>query len=434
MQVVHIPSFFMSQKLDSSGAPRLVLIHSIGTNISAIQIALETAGFQVKTARDNPQEILNVLQAYPFDVMLWMASDSGRHALTSLRDIKCVCPALSCLLVVEKEAVQVAISAIRAGIDHYCKKPASLERLVKTCCELVSRKQEKHPEVFLKDFYQKVKTLASSHDPVLIYGEPGTECEWMAHFIHRHSSTCQQPFDTIALPDNGVETHMIHWFGKEAGACHQPGSLETAKSLYWADGYTLPDKIQHMLAEAFTKKSMCRVGSAQAVPIRARLFVTLRQDPLLAVAQGWIAKEFWNCLRNQVLYVPPLRERPIHTLLWAQQFLEEFGKLYTKSVQFFSAEVEQTFLQHSWPGNVDEVKAVVEYSVLQSKGKQLDVRALPAWFASRFAQNTDLSLLRSEKKLVFKAMDVHRGNKSAAAHALGISRRTLYSKLKAFGL
>jgi DNA-binding NtrC family response regulator/Tfp pilus assembly protein PilZ len=281
--------------------------------------------------------------------------------------------------------------------------------------------------------------LARHPAAVLIVGETGTGKELIARLIHSHSLRCNQPWIDVncaAIPEHLVESEL---FGYEKGAFSgadsmKPGFFELADkgTLFLDEIGDLDLKVQAKLLRVLDGVPYYRLGGSKKVSVDVRVVAATNSDLEEAVNTGRFRGDLYHRLAQFELDVPPLRERPEDLLGIAEQTLHEH---YPDS--HLSADAEAALLKYSWPGNARELRNVIFRAVMQTNDPAVEMTAadleipgltLPADVPA--ALSGDLSQV--ERQMIMQALEKSDGNQGQAAQALGISRRTLLRKLKAY--
>ena len=296
--------------------------------------------------------------------------------------------------------------------------------------------------VIRSPFLQRVMKLAEkvARHPaaVLIVGETGTGKEMIARSIHDHSLRCNNPWVDVncaAIPEHLVESEL---FGYEKGAfsgadAMKPGFFEMANkgTLFLDEIGDLDLKIQVKLLRALDGVPYYRLGGSKKVSVDVRVVAATNHDLEELVRAGRFRSDLYHRLAQFKLEVPPLRERPEDVLGIAEQVLHQH---YPASR--FSRDAVDALLSYAWPGNVRELKNVVFGAVLQAKDAHLEITAsdlrFPDWVSASRHSHPEADLDQVEKMAILQALEKSGGNQGRAAEALGISRRTLIRKLKAY--
>jgi len=290
--------------------------------------------------------------------------------------------------------------------------------------------------------YKLIEDVAPTDATVLIQGESGTGKELVARAIHKQSLRRDKPFVVIncsAYPTTLLESEL---FGHEKGAF--TGAIrQKAGRFEQADGGTVfLDEIGEISATAQIKllrilqsQKFERLGGEQTLSVNLRVLAATNKDLLTEVKRANFREDLFYRLNVIPIQMPPLRTRGNDIPLLARYFLRHFASEQETLAQRFSSEAMRSLLDYSWPGNVRELENSIEHAAVLAKGKFIEVSDLPA--ALLQAQTggparSKRSIVENERKLLLDVLDECDWNKKAAAHQLGISRSTLYDKLKKY--
>jgi len=291
----------------------------------------------------------------------------------------------------------------------------------------------------LRRVMKLAEKLARHPAAVLIVGETGTGKEMIARLIHNQSLRCNQPWVDVncaAIPEHLVESEL---FGYEKGAfsgaeAMKPGFFELADkgTLFLDEIGDLDLKVQAKLLRVLDGVPYYRLGGSKKVNVNVRVVAATNRDLEEAAHAGAFRSDLYHRLAQFKLEVPPLRERPEDLLGIAEQTLHEH---YPDSS--LTKDAEASLLRYNWPGNARELRNVVFGAVMQGKdpakrlnADDLEIPSAPAPAVSAAPLSGDLSQV--ERQMIMQALEKTRGNQGQAALALGISRRTLLRKLKAY--
>ncbi len=306
---------------------------------------------------------------------------------------------------------------------------------------------------------QSAKKVAQTDATVLLYGESGVGKELFAQAIHQSSRRREKPFIAIncaAIPAALFESEL---FGYQGGAFTgaerkgKPGKLELAHggTLFLDEVGELPLELQVKLLRALQERQFYRIGGTEPITVNTRIIAATNRNLEQMVAEGKFREDLYYRLNVFSLEIPPLRERKEDIPGLVQIFLQEYSVTHEHPVPRISSEVMQALLDYSWPGNIRQLRNVMErLSILQEGGVifyehlPLSIKThMPASLTvSRAMYANDHSLdapfavydEAQEKKRIISALDRTYGNKKAAAQLLGISRGTLYNKLRKYGI
>jgi DNA-binding NtrC family response regulator len=315
----------------------------------------------------------------------------------------------------------------------------------------------------MKTLYEDLSRVAVGDISVLILGETGSGKEIVAREVHRRSKRSQGPFVAIncaALPENLLESEL---FGHEKGAFtgaaqQQKGLLETAdKGTVFLDELgEIPLPVQVKLLRAIEEKKILRIGSRTERAIDVRFVAATNRDLETAIDAGGFRSDLYYRLSGFVLNLPPLRERRAEILPLARKFLEGASRSLDRPVPKISIDAEEALETYAWPGNVRELRNVMERAALLSGDTVLERRHLPSRVgegrtsqvhgvmepqsaAAPAAMASGDATLRAgvaaaEREKIIEALAQCAGNQTQAAALLGISRRTLVSRLSEYAL
>lgn len=298
------------------------------------------------------------------------------------------------------------------------------------------------------EVFQRIIDAASADVPVLITGETGTGKDLVAGAIHNRSRRRDKPF--IAVNTGAMATELIasELFGHEKGAytgaiAARKGTFELANggTIFLDEISTMDEKCQVFLLRILESKTFRRVGGEKDIRVDVRVIGATNEDLEAAVKNNKFREDLYFRFDVFRINLPPLRDRPGGIKVLSQHFLEQFGQMYHKHLQTVSADALRYLESYSWPGNVRELKNVIQRAVLVAKGSELGSDLLPARIrdAGESDRNSLLASLpihvgmtleAAEKEFLAMTLSSVAGNKTRAASILGISRRTLYDKLK----
>src|SRR5262245_21193097 len=283
---------------------------------------------------------------------------------------------------------------------------------------------------------------AKSRATILIQGESGTGKDLLAEFIHFAGATSTQPFvkiDCAALPPELIESEL---FGYERGAFtgateRKPGRLELA-----GGGTLVLDEIaalglasQAKLLRVLEDRRFQRLGGFQNIEVRARILALTNVDLQAAVAQKSFREDLFFRLNVVPLIIPPLRERPKDIVPLAEHLLEKLCQIHHRPSRKLSPTAEKALESYEFPGNVRELRNLLERAVISGHSPVIDLEELPVHVRQKMiAGEKKPTLEQVEREYIAEVLNYTRGKKSKAAQILGISRKTLLEKRKRYGL
>ncbi|MDT0620402.1 sigma-54-dependent transcriptional regulator [Croceitalea vernalis] len=435
--------------------------------LSALEILLQ---FEYKSVQTlfNPNQISSFPNLKEIDIVLLDMNfsagvNTGNEGLFWLNEIKKKSPNTSVIMMTAYGAVDLAVKALKQGASDFILKPWNNERLlttVKSAYELRMSKLEinklKKKESNLKQFINDdknhiignsraltevlnlVRKVAKTDVNVLITGENGTGKELIARELHRLSRRKEEVFinvDMGSISDNLFESELFgHIKGSFTDAKEdRAGKFEAAHqgSLFLDEMGNLSLQTQAKLLSAIQNKSIVRVGSNKQIDVDIRLICATNCNLDKMVTDGLFREDLLYRINTIHIEVPPLREREGDILILSDFFLKQFAHKYDKPSLKINNLAQEKLIEYQWPGNIRELQHTMERAVILSEGNVLK----PTDFLlhskpTQSFENELTTLDEMEYHMISKALELYDGNYSAAADQLGVSRQTLYNKMK----
>jgi len=298
----------------------------------------------------------------------------------------------------------------------------------------------------MQEVFQRILEAASEDISVFITGETGTGKDMVASAIHKRSRRKNGPYiavNTGAMPSELIASEL---FGHEKGA--YTGAVETSKgcfeeahggTIFLDEISTISEKAQISLLRVLETKTVRRVRGEKDICVDVRVIAATNENLEEAVRQKKFREDLFYRLDVFHIHVPSLRERPGGVTLLTNHFVPHFNAVYKKKVRAVAPETWRCLRSYSWPGNIRELKNVIQRAVLMAQGEELTADLLPLRIRAavetnatdkRFPIHTGMTLDAVEKEFILMTLTSTKGNKKEAAQTLGISRRSLYDKLK----
>jgi DNA-binding NtrC family response regulator len=315
----------------------------------------------------------------------------------------------------------------------------------------------------MKLLFEQIKKVAMSNASVLIRGETGTGKELVARALHRASHRANGPFRAINCATLTPDLLASELFGHVKGAF--TGAISDRQGLFYLANHgtlfldeiaELPLELQARLLRVIEEREFIPVGGTQAISVDVRLLCATHRSLRAEVEAKRFREDLMYRIRVIPLYLPPLRERGQDLLLLAHHFLTLFQRVNDRSIEQISPAALQALLNHPWEGNIRELKNVVEYMIVMGNGTSIELADLPPEFqgidpyfthqaiitdtstaSSLNPMSTVLSegfLAQQEKQRIISALSQENGHRHRVAQALGISRATLWRKMKEHGI
>ncbi|MFH6603426.1 sigma-54-dependent transcriptional regulator [Maribacter algicola] len=449
---------------------KILVIDDNKSVLSALEILLQ---FEYKTVKTifNPNQITSFPNLVDFDIVMLDMNfsagvNTGNEGLFWLREIQKKSPQTSVVMMTAYGAVDLAVKALKEGAADFVLKPWNNDKLlatVKSAYELRKSRKEintlKQKENNLKQVINQGKNhiignskaldavlklvgkVAKTDVNVLVTGENGTGKELIARELHGLSVRKNEVFiavDMGSISENLFESEL---FGHLKGAFtdakeDRAGKFEAANggTLFLDEIGNLSLQTQAKLLSAIQNKAVVRVGSNKSIPVDIRLICATNENLDKMVTDGLFREDLLYRINTISVEVPPLRERENDILVLADFYLNKFSHKYGKPGLKINQAAQEKLMAYQWPGNVRELLHTIERAVILSEGnvlKSTDFMLNTKYMPS--AEKNMITLEEMEAQMISNALDQNDGNYSAAAEQLGISRQTLYNKIKKKG-
>jgi DNA-binding NtrC family response regulator len=417
-------------------------------------------GYRVDTA-DEATSALKKLQENPWDIILLDIKMPGMDGIELQNRIKQIDKNIVTIIITAYASVDTAIQALKDGAFDYVTKPIDpddLSRLIRNAIEkrrLVTENTQLRQQIeelllpdevvgespAMKKVMEMVNTVAKTDSTVMILGESGTGKELIARAIHSRSSRRYFPIITIncgAYPEGLLESELFgHEKGSFTGAMYQrKGKLEMADkgTLFLDEIGNISEKMQMDLLRVIETKKFTRLGGDKTIDVDFRVISATNKDLEKAIKEETFREDLYYRLNVFSIVLPPLRERKGDIPLIAKYFLTKYAQSMNKNVTDFSPQALEMFTVYDWPGNIREVRNVVERAMVVAKGTQIQVDDLSFPFLTPSIPSEGESLEDVEKRQIEKVLNQTKGNIAQAAEILKISRLTIYNKIEKYHL
>lgn len=422
---------------------------------------LEKEGYTVDTFSTG-EEFLKQLDSVQYDLVFLDVLLPGIGGMEILEHVKLKQPGCEVIIITGYASIDHAVEAIKKGAFHYVSKPFRLEEIVNLARrvfeqqslrwenrELRSRVEslDGWGEIIgmsppMKEVFRLIRKVAPLDCNVLIQGESGTGKELVARLIHKESPRRDRPFMAFNCGGFAEELIASELFGYERGAftgavATKIGILETANrgTVFMDEIGDMPLSMQGKLLRVIQEKTIMRVGGSRSIQLDVRFIAATNKDLKKAVTDGEFREDLYFRLNVVQINLPPLRERKEDIPLLIQHFVTKFGYKFGKKINSISPEARNVLLHYSYPGNVRELSNIVERSVALAESDVITLQDLPPDLQEYgISADRQLSSLEDvEKAHIRKVLSFTNYKLTKAAQILGLSRTTLWRKLKRYG-
>jgi len=416
-------------------------------------------GYDISTAEDATKGLRILEDENPAVVIVDLIMP-GIDGIEFLRRAKESKPDIEVVVMTAYASIATAIAAIKEGAYDYIEKPFSPDKITLILEKLVNHRklieenlslQEKLDErdkiddivtrsPKMKQIIELTRVVANSNASVLITGESGTGKELVARAIHSNSPRSKRAFVAVscaALPESLLESEL---FGHEKGAftgavTRRKGKIELAHNgtLFLDEIGEMSPNIQVHLLRVLEEREFTRVGGNELIKVDVRLVSATNRDLQAALRDNEFREDLYYRLNVVTIALPPLRERAEDILLLAEYFLKKFAIENMKRVTGFSKEVTEFLFKYPWPGNVRELENTIERAVILAQEEEIQLKDLLQKNSPLVVSTpANYTLREVENRHIREVLEDTGGNFSHAAKMLGISRVTLYNKVKKY--
>jgi two-component system response regulator AtoC len=450
--------------------PRVLVVDDDRNTRDGLQRALRR-NYNVLLA-ESGDRALEILSTEDVDILLSDVRMPGMDGVTLLQRARAGHPGLISILLTAYGNVEIAVEAMKAGAYDFLMKPVNLDHL-DLLLQRAIRSRDMEAEntqlreqldnkfgmenivgnsAVMHELFDTIRQASPTQATVLVQGESGTGKELVAHAIHRLSTRSKGPFVAVhcaALSANLLESEL---FGHEKGAF--TGAASQRKGRFeMADGGTLfldeiseiDASVQVKLLRVLEERCFERVGGDRRVEVDIRLVAATNRDLKQLVAEGKFREDLFFRLDVVNVTLPPLRDRIDDVPMLCSHFISEFAEKNGKPVEGITPDAVNQLMAYRWPGNVRELRNTIEKMVVLSRSDRLTARDIPPNIKNEARRDggvgvtsrgvavaPESSLADAEKAMIYAAIKQQGGNRTKAAEALGISRRTLHRKLRQY--
>jgi two-component system, NtrC family, nitrogen regulation response regulator NtrX len=429
---------------------------------------LTDEGFEVQCESSGAAALERIKETIPDLVLLdiWMPGVDGIETLVKIKEAH---PTLQVIMMSGHGTIETAVKATKLGAYDFIEKPLSLDKILLSVNNALQyyqleeeitlfREKEKSRHTItgesklIRDLKEQIKIVAPTDAWVLITGENGTGKELVAHAIHGISRRSRKPMIEVncaAIPEELIESEL---FGHEKGAFTGAASMKKGKFDLANEGTLFLDEIGDMSLKAQSKtlrilqeQKFERVGGSKTIRVDVRVIAATNKHLENEIEKGRFRDDLYYRLNVVPLKVPPLRERLEDIPDLVNSFLKDIHLRAGLAEKRISDEVIDALKKYHWPGNIRELKNLVERLAIMSRGKIITLKDMPMSFGQESTTKDESGPFMNigsfkeakaqfEKAFIIRKLQEFNGNISQTAEAIGVERSNLHKKIKAYGL
>lgn len=439
-------------------AARVVIVDDEEAIRFVIRDYLQNHGFEIQDLA-SVESLRDVVRSWQPDALVLDYRLHEKLSLDVIPDLRRLDPDLAIIVLTGHGTIQLAVEAIKLGADHFLTKPVELAALrsilERACDNRRTRKREAarerggKPQInpfmgeseAIRELHRRAERVAAADRPVLIQGETGSGKGVLAKWIHAAGPRASQPFVDLNCAGLSRELLEAELFGYERGAftgatTSKPGLFEVAHrgSVFLDEIGDMDLSLQAKLLKAVEEKRFRRVGEIRDRQVDIRLIAATHRDLAQLAQEGTFRSDLYFRISTLLLDVPPLRQRRQDIVLLARHFVDALARELGRRPAEISPRALEALEHYSWPGNIRELRNVVERMLLVSDAPVFDAEHLHFDAAPRETAPEDATLAAHERTHILQILEAEDNHVDRAAVRLGIPRSSLYQKLRKYGL
>lgn len=450
---------------------KILVVDDDSTFCIMLKTFLSKKGHEVKEAFSY-DEAVRFIKSDDFDVLLSDFRLPDHSGMDLLAEAKRKSADTIVIMMTGYADIRVAVSAIKKGAYEYVAKPINPDEILLTISNALAARNGstakesdiEQPVSVVKQYIRGISAqakqvndyigiVAPTNLSVIIQGDSGTGKEYVAREIHRESKRSLKPFVAIDCGALSKELAGSEFFGHIKGSftgaiSDKIGQFEVANggTLFLDEIGNLSYDVQVNLLRAIQERKIKKIGDSREVEVDVRLITASNDDLMEAVKRGNFREDLYHRLNEFTIHVAPLKDRKSDLTIFANHFLEMANQEMGKHISGFDQSATDVFMSYSWPGNIRELRNVIRRSVLLEQGEKITLSSLPQelYTSNGFSENQPTtpkvsenlrdSKEKAEHDLILATLEKVRFNKSKAAKLLDIDRKTLYNKMKQYGI
>src|SRR5436305_2351645 len=450
--------------------PDILLVEDKESLRRVLRLTLENAGYSVTEAAD-ARAAINEIERAPHRVVLTDLRMPNGSGIDVLRAARAADPDVHVIVMTAYGSIDEAVQAMKDGAHDFLQKPVDSNHLLLLVERALEQARLRTENILLREEWSRhygftriigeseaikravaeTQRVSQTEANVLLLGESGTGKELFARAVHHLSPRRDKPFVAIncaAIPETLIENEL---FGHERGAFTGAGERRLGKFELAAGGTVfldeigeLPLAVQGKLLRAIEEKMIDRIGGRASIPVDVRVVAATNRDLRAAAEAGEFRRDLFFRLAVFPVEIPPLRERGLDVLLLARHFAAQMGREMRGREAILSDAGLNALRTHAWPGNVRELENAIERACILADSSVLEPNDLgliksdvvqPEAFneldlTGTLSEVADRAARFVERRKIIEALRAHDGNKTRAAETLGVSYKTLLTKIK----
>jgi DNA-binding NtrC family response regulator len=413
---------------------------------------IESYGYRVVYCTD-PRQVVELLRADQIDLILLDIRMPYIGGVDLLKQLKQQHSCIPVIVISGHATVENAVKAMRFGALNLYTKPIRASVLMEEINQITRMYSSRHPcspansliaeSGKMKRLLALVEKAAPTDATVLITGESGTGKELIASTLHQLSPRKTHPYIRIncaAIPETLLESEM---FGYEKGAFTDATELRRGKFECANGGSIFLDEIGDMslhtqakMLRVLEEKKFSRLGGSEMLDPDFRIIAATNRELPNLIEEGTFREDLYYRINVVEIQVPPLRRRKEDILPLIDYYLDYFNRVYDRNIEGISSELKKILLNHDWPGNIRELRNVIERGVIFSSGNTLETESIPRQYEICLDEDSESAAELNNryntlaKDIIVEALQKANGKKAEAAKLLKITRKTLYNRMK----
>ena len=447
--------------------PAILVVDDERGMCELLKDTLVKEGYDVRVS-DNPLKAIEIVKDVNIDIAMLDLVMPEMDGIDVLKEIKEIQPDIVVIIMTAYGTIDTAVEAMKLGAYDYITKPFKMSKIKAIIERILEHERIAEENIYLRreltrkrhfdniigtsekmqEVYRMIESVAESDCNVLIQGESGTGKEIVAHAIHNSSPRKDKPFvaqSCAAIPETLLESELFgHVKGAFTGAANaKKALLEVANggTFFFDEIGEINPAIQAKLLRVLEAHEFKKVGGTETLKVDLRIISATNRNLEEAVKEGIFRDDLFYRLNVVTIPLPPLRERREDIHLLASHFLEKYTTSYKKDINRISPDVMKIFIAYEWPGNVRELENTIERAVVLEKTKTITTRTLPQQLQIQKLEELNsgskslvASIEKAEAEKIRQVLKQTEWRKAEAAQMLGISRKTLWEKIKKYNI